>query len=165
MQLRKLLRATILVGSSWRTLDGSPPQLYGHRGEKVLMPEHTVPGYELASILGADYVEPDLCMTKDDVFVCHHDIDLRDGTDVKDRPEFDHLKRKTDDGYNWFIRDFTIAQLKTLRIIQQNIGIRPQDFNSYFTIPTFVEYLGTIHRMTFKLNRTVGKCYLLNRQT
>ncbi|CAG7721823.1 unnamed protein product, partial [Allacma fusca] len=65
-------------------------------------------------------------------------------------------KRKTPDGFNWFIRDFTLAELKTLRIIQQNIGIRPQDYNGFFTIPTFQEYLDVIHRMTFKLNRTIG---------
>jgi len=66
------------------------------------------------------------------------------------------LKRKTPDGFNWFIRDFTLAELKTLRIVQQNTGIRPQDYNGFFTIPTFQEYLGVIHRMTFKLNRTIG---------
>lgn len=35
-----------------------------HRGEKVFMPEHTVGSYELASIEGAEYVEPDLVLTK-----------------------------------------------------------------------------------------------------
>jgi glycerophosphoryl diester phosphodiesterase len=130
--------------------------LFAHRGEKVLLPEHTVPGYETASILGADFVEPDLCLTKDDVFVCHHDLLLRDGTDVGSRPEFAHLKRQTPDGFNWYIRDFTLAELKTLRIVQQDTGIRPQDYNGLFSIPTFDEYLAVIHRMTFKLNRTIG---------
>ena len=105
--------------SVWKTLDGSRPKIYAHRGEKVLMPEHTIPAYEFASILGADFVEPDLCVTQDNQLVCFHDLELGSGTDVKDHPEFDHLKHNTSHGYDWYIRNFTLAELKTLKVVQK----------------------------------------------
>jgi len=142
----------------WNTLDGKETILFAHRGEKILVPEHTVPAYEIASILQADYVEPDLQLTKDNVLVCHHDAFLEENTDVEDRPEFDGLKTPMgDQKYRWYIRNFTLAQLQSLRLKQEAVGIRPLDFDLLFRIPTFDEYLRTVHRMTYKLNRTIGE--------
>ncbi|CAG7820081.1 unnamed protein product, partial [Allacma fusca] len=142
--------------TKWKTLDGRPTVLFAHRGEKVLFPEHTIPAYKTASILGADFVEPDLVLTKDDIFVCHHDLYLRDGTDVAEHPEFSHLKEQISPGnFNWYIRNFTLAELKTLRVIQQKTGVRPQEYNRLFTIPTFREYLQAVHEMIYKLNKTI----------
>ncbi len=36
-----------------------------HRGASGYLPEHTLAGYELAIDQGADFIEPDLVMTKD----------------------------------------------------------------------------------------------------
>ena len=66
----------IVACSVWKTLDGSRPKIYAHGGEQVLMPQHTIPAYELACILDADYVEPDLVLTKDNQLVCYHDLNL-----------------------------------------------------------------------------------------
>ena len=138
-------------------MDGSRPKIYAHRGEQVLMPEHTIPAYELACILGADYVEPDLVLTKDDQLVCYHDLNLGSGTDVQQHGEFARLVSRTPEGTDdWLIRDFTLAELRTLKVVQQKTGIRPQHFNS-FSIPTFKEFLDTVHRLSYKLNRTIGR--------
>lgn len=51
----------------------------GHRGASGYAPEHTIPSYELALKLGADYLEIDLQMTKDGELVAMHD-DLVDRT-------------------------------------------------------------------------------------
>ena len=147
----------VAASSKWKTLDGLKPHIYAHRGEPVLMPEETIPAYEVASILGAEYVETDLVLTKDNRLVCHHDLYLSSNTDVQEHPQFDHLIRRTPDGsVDWYVRDFTLAELKTLKVVQQKVGIRPEYLN-YFGIPTFEEFLDTVHRMTFKLNRTIGK--------
>ena len=37
----------------------------GHRGAAGYRPEHTLAAYELAARMGADFIEPDLCSTKD----------------------------------------------------------------------------------------------------
>lgn len=140
-----------------------------HRGEKVLMPEHTVASYEFAAIEGADYVEPDLVLTQDGQLVCHHDLSLRSGTDVADLPQFaDRMKNLTMDyggGFteeilnNWFIHDFTLEELKQIHVKQLVRGIRPQYFNNLFEIPTFTEYLDVIHKMSYLQNRSIGECH------
>lgn len=47
--------------------------IIGHRGAPVYAPEHTIPSYETAINIGADYIEIDLQMTKDLVLVALHD--------------------------------------------------------------------------------------------
>ena len=48
----------------------------GHRGASGLAPEHTLPAYDLALKLGADYIEQDLQLTKDKHLVVLHDETL-----------------------------------------------------------------------------------------
>ena len=48
----------------------------GHRGASGYAPEHTIPAYDLALRLGADYIEQDLQMTKDGILVALHDDTL-----------------------------------------------------------------------------------------
>jgi glycerophosphoryl diester phosphodiesterase len=147
------------------TLNGQRPLLMGHRGEKVFMPEHTVASYELASAEGAEFVEPDLTLTKDGELVCFHDLTLKSGTDVANHLEFRRKMRSfsgwlghtfvniTDD---WFIIDFTLEDLQTLHVKQKPTGIRLQYFNSLFPIPTFKEYLNIVHKMAHKLGKPIG---------
>lgn len=88
------------------------------------------------------------------------------GTDVADHPEFfDKMMNYT--GVigvvhetivnDWYIQDFTLEELKTLKVHQNQDGVRPQYFNEQFGIPTFQEYLDVIHKMTYKLNRIIGR--------
>ncbi len=54
-----------------------------HRGASAYAPEHTLAAYRLAIQQGADYVEPDLQLTKDGVLVCLHDTTLERTTNVR----------------------------------------------------------------------------------
>ena len=49
------------------------PLVVGHRGSLGHFPEHTIAGYTDAWLMGADYVELDLQMTKDGVLIANHD--------------------------------------------------------------------------------------------
>jgi glycerophosphoryl diester phosphodiesterase len=136
------------VGSEhWRyaTLDGQAPLIIGHRGAAGLYPEHTIPGYRAAIRDGADCIEPDLVMTRDGVLVDRHDIYLSTTTDVASRPEFATRKRKGPDfGYarmeDWYVSDFTLAELATLHAIQPFAG-RSRAFDRLYSVPTFAEVL------------------------
>ena len=64
------------------TLDGKPPLVIGHRGLPGLMPEETLPSYDLAAALGTDAFEEDLHLTKDCVLVARHNPWLSDNTNV-----------------------------------------------------------------------------------
>lgn len=65
----------------------------GHRGSSGYRPEHTLASYRLAARMGADYIEPDLVVTKDGVLVARHENEISETTDVAEHPEF--ADRKT----------------------------------------------------------------------
>ena len=100
--------------------DRAEQLVIGHRGASGYRPEHTLAAYKLAARLGADYIEPDLAITKDGVLVARHEPEISGTTDVATRPEFADRGPKTKiiDGVpftGWFTEDFTLAELKTLR--------------------------------------------------
>jgi glycerophosphoryl diester phosphodiesterase len=127
----------------YATLGGKRPLVIAHRGASGVLPEHTIPAYLRAINDGADCIEPDLVMTKDGVLVDRHDIYLSTTTDVATRPEFASRKRKgTDaahaDQEDWYVADFTLAEIKTLRAVQPFRG-RSKAFDKLYDVPTFAE--------------------------
>ena len=119
----------------------------GHRGACGYVPEHTLLSYFLAAQQGADYIEPDLVMTRDGVLVARHENEIGSTTDVAQRPEFAPRRTtKTVDGVaveGWFTEDFTLAELKKLRARERIPQLRPSNarFDGQLQIPTFDEIL------------------------
>jgi glycerophosphoryl diester phosphodiesterase len=126
------------------------PIVIGHRGASGYIPEHTLAAYAMAMLMGADYVEPDLVITKDGVLVARHENEIGGTTDVSERPEFTSRRTtKTIDGVavtGWFTEDFTLAELKTLRAKERIPDIRPANtrFNGIFEVPTLEEVLALV---------------------
>src|SRR5215467_10681124 len=54
------------------------PQIlvHGHRGARAIYPENTIPAFEFAIRIGADVLELDVAVTKDNVLVISHDPHL-----------------------------------------------------------------------------------------
>jgi glycerophosphoryl diester phosphodiesterase len=124
------------------------PIVIGHRGSPAYRPEHTIASYTLAIEMGADYIEPDLCFTKDGKLVARHEPDIGATTDVADHPEFASRRHvETIDANqptnSWWTFDFTLAELKTLRAKERLPDVRPQNtaLNGLFEIPTFQEVI------------------------
>lgn len=68
------LLATIAVeASAYDTLSGNAPIVIGHRGASGYRPEHTLAAYELAIAQGANFIEPDLVMTRDGELLARHE--------------------------------------------------------------------------------------------
>jgi glycerophosphoryl diester phosphodiesterase len=65
------------------------PIVIGHRGAAGYVPEHTLDSYFLAMQFGADFVEPDLVMSRDGVLIARHENEIGGTTDIAARPEFD----------------------------------------------------------------------------
>jgi glycerophosphoryl diester phosphodiesterase len=149
--LAVLVALTLLAGcapdpvTAQSTLDGQPPVVIAHRGASGERPEHTIAGYKLAIELGADFIEPDLVLTKDGVLVARHENEISETTDVAKHPEFAVRKAtKTIDGRKvtgWFTEDFTLAELKTLRARERLPKLRSTEYDGQFEIPTFEEIL------------------------
>jgi glycerophosphoryl diester phosphodiesterase len=118
-----------------------------HRGASGERPEHTIAAYTLAIEQGADFIEPDLVLTKDGVLVARHENEISETTDVSAKPEFaDRKKTKTIDGQQmtgWFTEDFTLAELKTLRAKERLPQLRKANmaYDGQFEVPTFDEIL------------------------
>lgn len=126
---------------------GDRPIVIAHRGASAYRPEHTMASYVHAIEQGADFIEPDLVMTKDHVLVCRHENEISQTTNVADHPEFaDRRKAKTVDGVEaigWWVEDFTLAELKTLRCRERIPQLRPDNtrYDNFYDIPTFAEAL------------------------
>ncbi|PRY63759.1 glycerophosphoryl diester phosphodiesterase [Knoellia remsis] len=138
------------------------PTIYAHRGASGYRPEHTLAAYRLAVQQGADYIEPDLTMTKDGVLVVRHEPEISGTTDVSTRPEFASRKTtKTVDGGSmtgWFVEDFTLAELKTLRAKERLPQLRPESasYDGQFQVPTFDEMLALRAELSAQTGRTIG---------
>ena len=144
----------------WNTLNGEAPLIIAHRGASGYRPEHTLEGYKLAIEMGADVIEPDLVVTKDGVLVARHDRYLSTTTDVSDHPEFADRRKPNADPKgevkdDWWIEDFTLAELKTLRARQPFPG-RSKEFDDQFEIPTFAEIIALAERESKAADRRVG---------
>ena len=133
-----------------------------HRGASGYMPEHTLAAYRLAILLGADYVEPDLVMTRDGHFIARHENRLADTTDIEDHPEFAkrRVTRTVDDKEmsDWFSEDFTLAELQQLRARERLPEIRPANtsLNDLFPIPSLQDIIDMVREMEQIVGRTIG---------
>jgi glycerophosphoryl diester phosphodiesterase len=135
------------------------PIVIGHRGASGYVPEHTLVAYFIAVQMGADYIEPDLVMTRDGVLVARHENEIGATTDVAGRPEFAGRRTtKTIDGVavtGWFSEDFTLAELKTLRAKERIPQLRPGNarFDGKLDVPTLEEVLGLVGRLNAERRR------------
>ncbi|BAY21627.1 glycerophosphoryl diester phosphodiesterase [Calothrix sp. NIES-2100] len=138
------------------------PIIIGHRGASGYRPEHTLAAYELAIDLGADYIEPDLVITKDGVLIARHENEISETTDIAQHPEFAQRQTtKIIDGESktgWFTEDFTLSELKTLRAKERIPQVRSQNTNydGLFTIPTLQEIINLAQTKSIAVGRTIG---------
>jgi glycerophosphoryl diester phosphodiesterase len=118
-----------------------------HRGASGERPEHTIESYRLAIEQGADYIEPDLVMTRDGALIARHENEIGGTTDVAKHPEFASRRRtQVIDGESmtgWFTEDFTLAEIKTLRARERLGELRPRnrEYDGRLMVPTFDEIM------------------------
>ena len=139
-----------------------PPIVIAHRGASGHRPEHTLAAYWLAIRDGADFIEPDLVSTRDGVLVARHENEISATTDVAARAEFAARRTtKTIDGRSisgFFTEDFSLAELKTLRVRERLPELRPSNaaFDGYFSVPTLDEVIALAQRAAQVSKREIG---------
>jgi glycerophosphoryl diester phosphodiesterase len=107
--------------------DAARKILIAHRGASAYAPEHTLDSYQLALQQGADFVEQDLQITRDNQLVCLHDLTLERTTNVKDlfptrfqeevapRSQSEQGSSVADSPVRrWYVSDFTLREIKQL---------------------------------------------------
>jgi glycerophosphoryl diester phosphodiesterase len=136
--------------------------IIAHRGASGERPEHTLAAYERAIDQGADYIEPDLVVTSDQVLIARHENEISETTDVADRAEFaDRRRSKTIDGQlvsGWFAEDFTLAELRSLRARERLPAIRPASarFDGLYPVPTLAEIIALVRAKETETGRRIG---------
>ncbi len=169
--------ATAHAQGSAPTLTGQRPIVIGHRGASGYRPEHTLEAYREAIRQGADFIEPDLVLTKDGVPIARHEplfgatavngvpITVPNEfttTNIFDRPEFaGRLRTRTLDGNTitgFWADDFTLAEVKTLRARERIPNIRPGNaaYDDLYEIPTLQEVIDLAKEESIATGRTIG---------
>jgi glycerophosphoryl diester phosphodiesterase len=140
-------------------LSGKVPLVIAHRGAPGYLPEHTIASYTKAIEMGTDFIEPDLVMTLDGALVVRHEPMLSGTTNVAELPAFASKKTtKNIDGAmveDWFVSDFTLAEIKQLKA-KQAFAERPQQYNNIYEIPSFSEVIALAKEKSALLGRTIG---------
>jgi glycerophosphoryl diester phosphodiesterase len=195
MNIKSIAMALAVYGSlfprdalaqGWNTLTGQAPIVIAHRGASGYRPEHTLAAYELAIAQGANYIEPDLVMTKDGALLARHEpmlarVDLNpDGsirmvggqpvinrtdtsTNVWELPQYaGRLTVKTLDGTRvggWWVEDFTAAEIRADVRAQErlrDVRVGNNAFNNQFVIPTLQEVIDLAKAKSIETGRTIG---------
>jgi glycerophosphoryl diester phosphodiesterase len=154
--MKAFATALMLLAGSLAGAADTRPIVIAHRGASGYLPEHTLEAKAMAHALGADYLEQDVVLTKDNVPVVLHDIFIDTVTDVaKKFPD-----RRRADG-RFYALDLTLAELKQLRVTERfdaktGKPVYPKRFpagQSSFQISTLEEELQLIQG----LNRSTGR--------
>jgi glycerophosphoryl diester phosphodiesterase len=125
-----------------------------HRGASAYLPEHTLAAAAAAHAMGADYIEQDVVLTKDEVPIVLHDLYLEPTTDVAEQ----FPGRAREDG-RFYAIDFTLAEIKTLSVGERRdengAAVFPDRFPTdvqILRVPTLAEQIELIQGM----NRSTG---------
>ena len=153
MRAAALLLAGLLSGPLAHAAEPlAAPLVIAHRGASGYLPEHTLAGYELAVRLGADYIEPDLQLTRDNMLVAMHDETLQRTTNVAS------LFAARNGGYK--VADFTLAEVKTLTVTPTGTGAAAYPgftpASPELRVPTFAEVIALTKAQSARTGRTVG---------
>lgn len=91
------------------------PIVIAHRGASGYLPEHTSEAKALAHGLGADFIEQDVVLTRDNAAVVLHDVQLDTVTDVASR----FPGRRRPDG-RFYAVDFDLTEIAQLNVRERS---------------------------------------------
>lgn len=157
--MKKLALALTLTCVACSTL--AKPLVIAHRGASGYLPEHTLEAKALAYGMGADYLEQDVVMTKDEQLIVLHDLSLEQLTNVEQR----FPKRHRANG-KFYVIDFTLAELRSLQVSERFTKQQLKEKATYpnrfpvgqanFKIHTFAEELEFIQGLNKSTGKNVG---------
>lgn len=135
----------------------SPLIVIAHRGASGYLPEHTLEAKTLAVQMGADFVEQDVVLSKDNVPFVTHDITLDEVTDVA--TVFPGRARA--DGH-YYVLDFSAAELRRLsrhERVKDGKAVYPRRFplgKSHFVMVSLADEIEFVQGINKSTGRTVG---------
>jgi glycerophosphoryl diester phosphodiesterase len=131
--------------------------VHAHRGGRATRPENSIPSFEFAIQHGADVLELDLAVTKDDVLVVSHSPYLT--AQISDNPRMaavlanERVCLGPPLPPGTLIRSLTLAQLKQYDCGSKTLAAFPHQMAvPHTTIPTFEEVLNLAPQGSFEFN-------------
>lgn len=159
MPANRLFLSLFYLAMSQMTMQAAEKTIIAHRGASGYLPEHTLEAVAMAHAFGADFIEQDVVLSKDNIPVVLHDIELESVTDVA--LKFPDRKRPDS---KFYAIDFTLAELKSLNV-HERVDLRTgkQAFASRFPmnlgtfrIPTLEEELQLIQGLNRSRKTSIG---------
>jgi glycerophosphoryl diester phosphodiesterase len=115
----------VIARQALKKIGAKPVKIACHRGAGRYAPENTLPAFDKALRLGADFVEFDLQTTRDGGFVLLHDRTLNRTTSGRGPArEWDLAKIAALDAGSWFGRPFIGTPVPTLDVFLEAAGGR-----------------------------------------
>ncbi|QKJ89135.1 Glycerophosphodiester phosphodiesterase [Paramixta manurensis] len=161
MKLTALLSVLLMATALNAAAETNGKVVIAHRGASGYLPEHTLEAKAMAYAQGADFLEQDLVMTKDDQLVVLHDHYLDRVTDVAQR----FPKRMRKDG-RYYAIDFTLAEIKSLKFTEgftlkngKAVQTFPGRFpmgKSDFHVHTFQEEIEFVQGLNHSTGKNIG---------
>ncbi|CAN2042257.1 glycerophosphoryl diester phosphodiesterase GlpQ [Candidatus Magnetomoraceae bacterium gMMP-15] len=145
-----------MISQSPIVLSSGKKIVIAHRGACGYLPEHTLEAKVLAYGMGADYIEQDVVLTKDNAAIILHDIHI---DTVTNAAEIFPDRARNDNRY--YAIDFTLKEIKSLQVteridLKNKAAVYPGRFPIWtcdFKVPTFENEIELIQG----LNKSTGK--------
>jgi glycerophosphoryl diester phosphodiesterase len=133
--------------------------VHAHRGGRAARPENTIPSFQHGIDVGADVLELDLAVTKDNVLVVSHSPYLTQPAASSDDPQIATIvsNERTCSGPplppGTYIHSLTLAQIKQYDCGTHTLPAFPKQIAvPHTTIPTFDEVLDLAPQGAFQFN-------------
>ncbi|MEZ5461354.1 glycerophosphodiester phosphodiesterase family protein [Dokdonella sp.] len=152
------IRESGSVEATW--LFNDKVQVIAHRGASAWHPEHTLAAYARAIEDGADFIEPDLVLSRDGVLIARHENEIGASTDVAAHPRFAGRRtRKLVDGQileGWFCEDFSVDELGSLKAREPLSALRSRAEDHLHGIATLDDIVELASRKSASSGRRIG---------
>lgn len=140
-------------------MEGTKPIVIAHRGACGYAPEHTLVAKALSYAMGADFIEQDIVLTRDDQPIVLHDVHLDRVTDVARL----FPGRARADG-RYYAIDFVFEEIRQLKVHERvdwssDKVVYPNRFPigwSDFRVPTLAEEIELIQGLNASTGGNVG---------
>ncbi|NLJ79785.1 MAG: glycerophosphodiester phosphodiesterase [Firmicutes bacterium] len=154
-----LVSISVFLFASLASAAEAPKVVIAHRAASGYLPEHTLPAVAMAYAFGTHFIEQDVALTKDGVFMVIHDIHLDSTTNVAEV----FPGRHREDGH-YYVVDFTLEEIKSLELnerVNVNTGeaVFPGRFPvgaSRFEMPTLREEIEMIQGLNKSTGMNIG---------
>lgn len=142
------------------------PLIIAHRGASGYLPEHTVEAYRLGIRQGADFIEPDLFLTRDGKLVALHDDTLNATTIIEalaaERPDWFARGREVGGRRLYYVFDFDYDEIRQLTARSRGTAGYATPGNGFydgtepFRVPSFAEVLDISYSHFLATGQVIG---------